>query len=95
MPKFPVDAPIRRVVAALERLGFKVVRQGNHVSMLRQNPDGTTTPLTIPGHSIIKKSTFLDRILHHSTTINIKVNAYRLKKKVKAGLIRRPETEDN
>jgi len=57
MPKFPVDAPIRRVVAALERLGFKVVRQGNHVSMLRQNPDGTTTPLTIPGHSIIKKST--------------------------------------
>jgi hypothetical protein len=27
----------------------------------------------------------LDRILHHSTTINIKGNSYRLKEKVKAG----------
>ena len=33
----------------------------------------------------------LDRILHHSTTINIKGNSYRLKEKVKAGLIREPE----
>ena len=29
----------------------------------------------------------LDRILHHSTTINIKGNSYRLKEKVKAGLL--------
>lgn len=29
----------------------------------------------------------LDRILHHSTTVNIKGNSYRLKEKVKAGLI--------
>ena len=35
----------------------------------------------------------LDRILHHSTTINIKGNSYRLKEKVKAGLIREPEIE--
>jgi DNA replication protein DnaC len=35
----------------------------------------------------------LDRILHHSTTINIKGNSYRLKEKVKAGLIREPEVE--
>ena len=35
----------------------------------------------------------LDRILHHSTTINIKGNSYRLKEKVKAGLIRGPEIE--
>ena len=33
----------------------------------------------------------LDRMLHHSTTINIKGNSYRLKEKVKAGLIRDPE----
>jgi len=37
----------------------------------------------------------LDRILHHSTTINIKGNSYRLREKVKAGLIREPEVEDN
>lgn len=35
----------------------------------------------------------LDRLLHHSTTINIKGNSYRLKEKVKAGLIRDPEME--
>lgn len=37
----------------------------------------------------------LDRILHHSTTVNIKGNSYRLKEKVKAGLIRNPEEEEN
>ena len=35
----------------------------------------------------------LDRILHHSPTINIKGNSNRLKEKVKAGLIREPEIE--
>ena len=34
----------------------------------------------------------LDRILHHSTVINIKGNSYRLKEKVKAGLLKRSET---
>jgi DNA replication protein DnaC len=35
----------------------------------------------------------LDRILHHSTTINIKGSSYRLKEKVKAGLMRSPELD--
>jgi DNA replication protein DnaC len=34
----------------------------------------------------------LDRILHHSTVVNIKGNSYRLKEKVKAGLLKRSET---
>ena len=33
----------------------------------------------------------LDRILHHSTTINIKGHSYRLKEKVKAGLLKSSE----
>lgn len=37
----------------------------------------------------------LDRILHHSTTINIKGNSYRLKEKVKAGLIREHDNEQH
>ena len=37
----------------------------------------------------------LDRILHHSSTINIKGNSYRLKENIKAGLIREPESEQN
>ena len=48
MPKFPVDAPIRKVIATLERLGFRLVGE---------NPDGTKTPLTIPNHPTIKRST--------------------------------------
>lgn len=57
MPKFPVDAPIRKVIKALEQLGFRVVREGNHIAMVRENPDGTRTPLTMPNHSRIKGST--------------------------------------
>ena len=55
--QFPADAPIRKVVKALERLGFPLVREGNHIAMIKENPDGTRTPLTMPNHSIIKKST--------------------------------------
>ena len=57
MPKFPVDAPIRKVVKTFELLGFNVVREGNHIAMLRENPDGARTPLTMPNHPQIKKST--------------------------------------
>lgn len=57
MPKFPVDAPLREVMGALERLGFRVVREGSHIAMLRENADGTRTPLTIPNHRTLKSST--------------------------------------
>lgn len=57
MSKFPVDAPVRKVIATLQDLGFKMVREGNHIAMLRENPDGTHTPLTIPNHPFIKSST--------------------------------------
>jgi DNA replication protein DnaC len=33
----------------------------------------------------------LDRVLHHAITINIRGNSYRLKDKLKAGLIRTEE----
>jgi predicted RNA binding protein YcfA (HicA-like mRNA interferase family) len=55
--KFPVDAPIRDVIRALERLGFVLVREGNHVSMARVNADGTKTTLTMPNHRTLKAST--------------------------------------
>jgi predicted RNA binding protein YcfA (HicA-like mRNA interferase family) len=57
MPKFPVDAPRERVLKALQRLGFELVREGNHIALARTNPDGTRTPLTMPNHRLIKAST--------------------------------------
>ena len=55
--KFPVDAPISKVVKALEHLGFHLVRKGNHIAMVRENLDGTRTPLTMPNHRRLKRST--------------------------------------
>lgn len=57
MAKFPIDAPRDRVVKALEALGFTVIREGNHIAMIRENADGTSTPLTMPSHRRIKSST--------------------------------------
>lgn len=57
MPRFPVDAPREKVIKALATLGFRLVREGNHLALLRENADGNRTPLTLPNHKVIKGST--------------------------------------
>ena len=76
MDKSPRDASRARVVAALEALGFQIVREREHIAMIRQNADGTKTPLTLPNRKTIKSSTL--RIICRQSAITREdfLNAY-------------------
>jgi predicted RNA binding protein YcfA (HicA-like mRNA interferase family) len=76
MPKFPVDAPNRKVVKTLESLGFRLIREGNHIAMQRENSDGTSTPLTIPNHLAIKSSTLRTILTQAGISRNDFLKAY-------------------
>ncbi|MGE5343108.1 MAG: type II toxin-antitoxin system HicA family toxin [Candidatus Omnitrophota bacterium] len=55
--KFPKDLPKDKVIKLLNQLGFEIVREANHIGMIRENKDGSRTPLTMPNHKRIKSST--------------------------------------
>ncbi len=57
MSRFPVDAPKAKVTKALKLLGFQLVKEREHIGMIRLNPDDSKTPLTMPNHKKIKSST--------------------------------------
>lgn len=68
MPKFPKNAPKAHVVSALEAIGFQIVREREHIAMVRENADGTKTPLTLPNHKTIKSSTL--RVICRQSSIS-------------------------
>jgi predicted RNA binding protein YcfA (HicA-like mRNA interferase family) len=48
--KFPKDISKTKVIKILKKIGFEIVREGNHIAMSKHNPDGSKTPLTMPNH---------------------------------------------
>lgn len=78
MARFPIDAPKRRVVKALERLGFRMVREHEHIAKVRDNTDGTQTPLTMPNHRRLKGATLRAICTQAGIPRNDVLEAYRL-----------------
>lgn len=68
MQRFPRDAPKEKVIITLKKLTFEIVREGNHIAMVRKNKDGTLTPLTLPNQNKIKASTL--RIILNQSRIS-------------------------
>lgn len=75
---------------------FQVVsRRYEHGSMiLTSNKSYGEWAEVFSGDTVIAAA-ILDRLLHHSTTITIKGESYRLKDKRRAGLMRKEETGTN
>jgi len=74
---FPVDAPKSKVIKSLELLGFSLVREREHIAMIRENADGSKTPLTLPNHSKIKGSTLRTICTQAGISREEFLNAYR------------------
>lgn len=53
----PESAPKDKVIRALENLGYRLVRQGTHISMSCFTSNGMQLPLTIPDIPDFKAST--------------------------------------
>ena len=77
MAHFPVDAPKLKIIKALELLGFSLVREREHIAMIRENADGSKTPLTLPNHSKIKGSTLRRICTQAGISRDEFLNAYR------------------
>ena len=78
MPRFPVDAPKNRVIRALERLGYRIIRERNHICMARENPDGSRSVLVLPNHRRIKGSTLRRICTQAGISRDAFLEAYRL-----------------
>jgi hypothetical protein len=77
--KFPVDAPKSNVIRALELLGFKIVRERNHIILDTFRPDIQPSPSKI-------KAPVLELIAPHSRLnvpiLNLKAQSFNPKARI-------------
>lgn len=64
MPRFPTDASKNRVIQTFERLGFRILREGNHIVMIRENEDRSRNILVLPNHRRIKDQLYVEYVLN-------------------------------
>jgi hypothetical protein len=76
MPRLPRDAPKRKVLKAFKKLKCEIVREAEHIALRRQNPDGSTTPMTIPNNRTYKSSTLRTIITQAGITRDEFLDAY-------------------
>ncbi|HLK13795.1 MAG TPA: type II toxin-antitoxin system HicA family toxin [Fimbriimonadaceae bacterium] len=65
------------MLRTLARLGFVVIREQEHIALVRVNKDGTRTPMTIPNHKAIKGSTLRTACSQAGITREAFLRAYR------------------
>ncbi|MDE0015837.1 MAG: type II toxin-antitoxin system HicA family toxin [Candidatus Poribacteria bacterium] len=78
MPRFPTDAPKNRVIRALEQLGYRIIRERNHICMVRENQDGSRSVLVLPNHRRIKGSTLRRICTQAGISRDVFLEAYKL-----------------
>ena len=79
MSRFPTDAPKNKVIRTFERLGFRILREGNHICMIRENEDRSRNVLVLPNHRRIKGSTLRRICTQSGISRNIFLEAYKNK----------------
>lgn len=64
MSNIPTDLSAERVVRALKKAGFEIIRQGKHISMVKRD-----VIVIIPRHKRIKRETLREIIKDSELTI--------------------------
>ena len=78
MTRFPVDAPKARVIRAFEYLGCRLIKEREHIVMVKDVEGGRGIPLTMPNHTHLRRSTLRTICTQAAIARDEFLQAYRL-----------------